>query len=76
VSQAVNAKPDVMFDLISYVPSSGDADRNEALRSQASQHLRQVADDLVKMGVPAERLNLSTEVEPSIRFDEVHVFVR
>jgi len=66
----------VVFDLVSYVPRSNDEGRNEQLMQVASAHLREVADNLVKMGIPPERLNVTSEMQPGIRFDEVHVFVR
>lgn len=76
VSQAVSAKPDVVFDLVSYVPNGTNPEMSQKLMSEASVHLREVADNLVRMGIPAQRLNVTSELEPSIRFDEVHVFVR
>lgn len=76
VSKAVQVKPDVSFQLISYVPRTGNEEKDMQLLSNASQNTKNVADSLVKMGVPKQRISMATEFDPSLRFDETHIFVQ
>jgi hypothetical protein len=68
VSRALQAKPSVMFNLINYMPKTDDA--------KAQQDLQAVLNTLNEMGVPRSRIAVSNEADPSLRFSEVHVYVR
>jgi len=71
VAKAVEIKPTVMFELISYVPANAGDQAKAAAGAQANR----VAESLVKMGVPRSRLQLATEMTPEVKNHEVHVFV-
>lgn len=76
VSRAVQVKPSVMFSLVAYVPQTRDPLLNQRHLNLASAHLNEVSSNMVKMGVQANRLSLSTRLNPGIKHDEVHLFVR
>lgn len=76
VSQAVAVKPDVMFDIVSHAPVTGDATRDAQWQATASHNTQAVVGSLQRMGVPMERMNVTGMAEPGLRYDETHVFVR
>ena len=76
VSRAVEVKPGVMFEVVSFVPNSGDAKRDSEWKKTSAAHAKQVIDSLNQMGVPASRISYNVQNQQGLRFDEVHIFVR
>jgi hypothetical protein len=76
VSRAVERKPDVQFNLVSFVPTTGDSRRDQVLQSKANQHASQVAQAIINMGVPQSSVSISSELAQGIAHDEVHIFVQ
>ncbi len=76
VARANQVKPDVRFDLVSFVPVLSSQGASQAAFSKASINQQKVAQSLAKMGVPRPRINLITQTQPGIQFDEVHIFVK
>jgi hypothetical protein len=75
LSKAISVKPSVMFNLVSYVPRSGDAVRDERLLVEANAHLREVIGQMRQMGVPQSQISVNNELEAGLRHDEIHIFV-
>lgn len=76
VSQAVAKKPDVMFDIVSSAPSTGDSSRDEQWVATASRNTQSVVATMQSMGVPMERMRIRGQAQPGIKFDETQIFVR
>lgn len=76
VSKAVQVKPNVRFSLVSYVPNVGDLEKDQKLMAKANKNVRSVTDAMVKMGVPLQRLHVKTQLDPRLKYDEVHIFVQ
>lgn len=76
VSRAVEVKPGVMFEVVSFVPNSGDAKRDSEWKKTSAAHAKQVITSLNQMGVPASRISYNVQNQQGLRFDEVHIFVR
>jgi hypothetical protein len=76
ISQAVAVKPDVTFDVVSNAPSTGDSSRDEQWIETASRNTQAVVAVMKSIGVPMERMRISGQVTPGIRFDETHVYAR
>lgn len=76
ISKAVAIKPDVMFDVVSYAPSTGDAGTDQKWQSVAGHNTKAVIAALNNMGIPMERINVTGESQPGLKYDETHVFVR
>lgn len=76
VSKAVAAKPEVMFDIVSYAPETGNAQADASWQATASHNTRAVVANLQQMGVPMSRISVSGQRMAGIRYDETHVFVR
>ena len=75
-TRAVNKKPGVVFNLISYVPIAGNPQGDEALAQRAAGNLRDVTAALVKMGVPPQQVNTTTQAGNGLQYDEVHIYVQ
>jgi hypothetical protein len=68
VSKALQAKNTVMFQIINYAPAGAEA--------KADRDLQAVLASLNQMGVPPSRIAVSNQEDPSLRFSEVHLYVR
>ena len=78
VSRAVEAKPSVIFDVVSWVPEATARDtRRQALYTKRTQqNVQRVINEMVKLGVPRNRFRVSWEKDPYVRAQEVHIYVR
>ena len=76
ISKAVEAKPTVMFDLVSVVPESGDAGRDARWAQNAETNLGRVVASMNQMGVPQSRIGVTRRNVPGASGSEVQIFVR
>ncbi len=76
LSKAIEVEPSVMFNLVSYVPRTGDAASDERALAKANAHLREVVGQMRKMGVPQTQISINNELQAGLRYDEIHIFVR
>lgn len=76
VSRAVEAKPSVMFEVVSVVPQTADADTNADWKKVADAHAAKFQSVLQSMGVPASRISYAQRPQSGLRFDEVQLYVR
>ena len=71
LSKAVEIKPTLHIDLISYIPEGADS----AARNRAAAQLDGMLASLHKMGVPRSRIETYTEPTGALRFHEIHMYV-
>jgi hypothetical protein len=76
VAKAVSLKPDVMFDVVSYAPATGDARMDAAWESTAGHNTQSVVASMQRIGVPLSRINVTGQHINGLNYDEVHLFVR
>ena len=76
ISQAVSRKPSVMFDVVSYAPSTGDANADAQWQAVASHNTQLVVSSMEQMGVPLSRMRITGQRQNGLDFDEVRIFVR
>jgi len=76
VTRAMALKSGVRFNVVSYVPYTSDPELNKQYLMLANAHLRELTDNLIQMGVEIDRMVLSTELQPQIKFDEIHIYAR
>lgn len=76
ISQAVTVKPDVMFDVVSNAPLTGDSSRDSDWVTTASRNTQSVVATMQSIGVPMERMRITGQAKPGIRYDETHIYVR
>ncbi|MEX0922350.1 MAG: hypothetical protein WDZ84_06220 [Rhodovibrionaceae bacterium] len=76
VSQALERRPQAAFDLVAVAPGGGTTGE-AALASNATQrNAEQVMRSLTNMGLPPDRISLSSTTNPSGNVNEVHIYVR
>jgi len=71
VSRAIERKPNATFDLVAITP----AGQPPLAASQARKNAEQVVRSLTNMGLPANRVRLSSSTSAEARAAEVHLFV-
>ncbi len=76
VAKALAVKPDVMFDVVSAAPSTGDSSTDKKWQAIAGHNTRAVINSMQQMGVPMERINVVGQSQPGLHYDETQVFVR
>jgi hypothetical protein len=76
VAKAVALKPEVMFDVTSVRPRSGDTALRKAWQQRATGNVQHVVATLNTIGVPTSRLNIRYLEQSDIRYDEVHISAR
>ncbi|SME93754.1 hypothetical protein SAMN06265365_101606 [Tistlia consotensis] len=76
VSAALERKPNAGFDLVAVAPGSGPAGEVNLAAQTTRQNAEKVLRSLTNMGLPADRVSLSSVTNPSATVGEVHVYVR
>jgi hypothetical protein len=72
LSQALEHKPEAGFQVVAVVPTAGSATSQSQTQRNAQAVLRSMSD----MGVPANRLVLSSTTDPGLSTGEVRVYLR
>jgi hypothetical protein len=76
VSQALARRPNVAFDLVA-VASTGSGTAQTAINSNmARRNADQVLRSLIGMGLPPERVSVTSATSGAARVNEVHLYVR
>jgi hypothetical protein len=76
ISRALERRPTAVFDLVAVSPSMGSAAQVSINADQAKRNAEGVMRALSKMGLPADRLALSSATSGTVRDSEVQIFVR
>lgn len=72
VSSAVARKPGVMFDIVAVSPASG----NQLSAASAKNNATQIFQDMIEMGIGAEKINLSAKTSGDVTSSEVQIYVK
>lgn len=75
IASALEAKPGVMFNIITLIPQVGNeaADKKSTVSAQTNTNM--VVRDMVKMGVPQSRIRVSYQNGSNLQSSEMHLFV-
>ena len=76
ISKTLSQRPNAQFDLVAVVPQKGGAADVAIRLSKSKKHAQDVLRTLIDMGLPANRLNLSSTSSPQVGTNEVHIYVR
>ena len=76
VSRVLERQPGSSFDVVAVAPNAGGPARTALNTTQARRHAEGVLRSLVDMGLPPDRLGLSTRSSDDARENEVHVYLR
>lgn len=72
VSYAVERRPDVLFDVFAIVPGNP----SEGVSSTSRGRIDGVLATLAGIGIPANRVRLSSVVKPGVTHEEVRIYAR
>lgn len=76
VNQALKRRPDAGFDIVAVTAAQGSSARITVESNKAKRNTEAVLRSLSEMGLPLDRVRLSSKTSRSARSNEVHVFVR
>jgi hypothetical protein len=76
VSQALDRRPDAMFEIVAVTPNRGNAGQVALASTAARRNAEAVYRSLTDMGLPANKVSLSATTSGSAESNEVQVFVR
>ena len=76
VNQALKRRPDAGFDIVAVTAAQGSSARITVESNKAKRNAEAVLRSLSEMGLPLDRVRLSSKTSRSTRSNEVHVFVR
>ncbi len=75
IEKAVAVKPEVMFEVVSYAPVTGNAQTDKQWQAVAGRNTRSVIATMTQIGVPMERIRVTGVSQSGLRYDETQVFV-
>lgn len=76
MSAALDRRPNAAFDVVAVSPAIGSQAQMAVNASEARRHADAVLRSLASMGLPAERVSVTSVTSPGAKVNEVHVFVR
>jgi len=76
VQNAMQRFPNGRFELMAVHPTSGNAAQVAIESTRSRRNAEQVLRTLTQMGIPLNRIDMSTSASGSARTSEVHIFVR
>lgn len=76
VNRALERKPDARFDIIAVAPTKGTQAQVALAASNSKKNAETVMRSLTNMGLPADRVKLSSKSSGNVQNSEVQVFVR
>jgi hypothetical protein len=76
VSRALDRRPNAVFDLVAVSPSAGSAAQVSINADESKRNAETVMRSLSKMGLPADRVAVSSMTSANVRASEVEIFVR
>lgn len=76
VSQALESRPGVQFDLVAVSPDTGNPAELALYSTAARKNGEAVLRSLTQMGVPLERINLNAATSDTALNSEVHLYIR
>lgn len=75
MSKALEANPNMQFDVVAVAPEGIDQMQNTQLIENSRKYGRDVMASMKQMGMPDSRMRLSSQTSPYVASPEVHVFV-
>ena len=76
LSRALERNPDAYFDIVAVAPTGGSPSEVRRAQTQSRRNAEAVMSTVAEMGLPANRLRLSSTTSASVASSEIHVYVR
>ncbi len=76
ISKALGRRPNAKFDLVAVSPRFKNPAKESLRLSEARKDGEAVLNSLTKMGMPASRISLSSEIRGKAQSSEVHIYIK
>lgn len=76
LAQALQSRPGASFNIVAVSPTRGTAAAVQLAQTEAQRHAAEVMRSMSDMGVPSNRLGISSTTDPGASSTEVRVYVR
>ena len=76
VSEALQRRPNAVFDVVAVAPGLGSPSQVALASTESRRNAEEVLRSLTDIGLPSERLSVSTTSNPNAQVGEVHLYVR
>ncbi len=76
LSRALEVRPSARFDVVAISPSAGSPDKVQLAQSQSRRNAETVVRTMSEMGLPADRIRLSSTTRADVGANEVRIYVR
>lgn len=76
LSQALQQRPNALFDVVAVTPSAGAAADVAIASSRARRYSEEVIRSMTDMGLPGNRISLNSTQSPQASVPEVHIYLR
>lgn len=76
LAQALERRPEAGFQVVAVAPTAGSATSLQLTQSETQRNAQAVLRSMSDMGVPANRLALSSTTDPGVQAGEVRVYMR
>lgn len=76
LSQALQSRPGAAFSVVAVSPTRGSVAAVQLAQTAAKRHAQEVLRTITDMGVPASRLSVASQTDPTANSSEVRVFLR
>lgn len=76
LTQALQSRPGASFSIVAVSPTRGTVTAVQLSQTQAQRYAQEVLRSMTDMGVPAARLAVQSQTDPSVTSNEVRVFIR
>ncbi|HEY1095927.1 MAG TPA: hypothetical protein VGF14_01655 [Alphaproteobacteria bacterium] len=75
-SEALQRYPNVGFEIVAVAPANGNPAQSSLATSDAQSNAEAIQRSMIQMGIPGNRIKLSSTRSPMARTPEVHIFLR
>lgn len=75
-SEALQRYPNVGFEIVAVAPANGNPAQSSLGASDAQKNAEDIQRSMIQMGIPGNRLKLSSTRSPMAKTPEVHIFLR
>lgn len=76
LSRALERNPNAYFDIVAVAPTGGSQSEVRRAQTQSRRNAEAVMSTVAEMGLPANRLRLSSTTSTSVASSEIHVYMR
>lgn len=76
ITRVMQVKPDAVFDVVAFAPSSGNALADRQWQAIAGRNTKGVVNAMLGLGISMEQMNVIGKSTPGLKYDETRIYVR